>query len=145
MNIKETINASGASNGTKTFFSAGEIFPDGALIELVSASSGLNKPDLLLWDGSQTTIGPRLEHSGCLYEAPELCPSLYLATRLPSHCTDYGSVHSLTLPMSCRLVPLEPVVPPTSIEFLITVPGGLGTEAVLNKPGVKGTVPNGCS
>ena len=95
LNIKETINASGASNGTKTFFSAGEIFPDGALIELVSASSGLNKPDLLLWDGNRATVGSRVEHGGCTYEAPELDAILWRAMRLPAGCRDYGSARAL--------------------------------------------------
>ena len=95
LNTKEKINAASASNGTKTFFSAGEIFADGAMIELVAGSSVPNKPDVLLWNGRKAIVGPRVKHGGCIYEAPELAPSLYRATRLPSKCGDYGSARGL--------------------------------------------------
>ena len=65
------------------------------MIELVSGSSGLNKPNLLLWNGCNATVGTRVQHGAHTYEAPELAPSLYRATRLPPHCTDYGSARDL--------------------------------------------------
>jgi len=71
--------------------SASEVFGDGAIIEPVASSSGQNKPDLMLWDGRNATIGPYVEHRGCVYEAPELPPRLYRATRFPSGCRDYDS------------------------------------------------------
>jgi len=84
-----------SKNGLKatkrSITSAGETFADGAMIELVSGSSGFDKPDFLLWKGRKTTIGPHVEHGGCIHEVPELASSLYRATRLPSRCTDYGS------------------------------------------------------
>lgn len=86
---------SGSNTTNRSIISAGEIFADGAVIELVSGSSGLNKPGLLLWKGHKATVGPRVEHGGCIYEAPELHPSLYRATRFPSQCADYGTVHGL--------------------------------------------------
>lgn len=75
--------------------SAGEIFPDGAMIDLVSGSSGSNKPDLLLWNGRKATVGARVEYGGCTYEAPKLPPSLYHATRFPARRHDYGSARGL--------------------------------------------------
>ena len=96
MNTRAKPNAKSASNTTKScIISAGEIFADGAMIELVSGSSGPNKPDLLLWNGSKATVGPRVEHGGCIYESPELPSSLYRATRFPSRCSDYGSARDL--------------------------------------------------
>lgn len=87
---------SAAGSATKScIISTGEIFADGAMIDLVSGSSGLNKPDLLLWSRSKATVGPRVEHGGCIYEAPELPQSLYRATRFPSRCHDYGSARGL--------------------------------------------------
>lgn len=74
---------------------AGEIFADGAMIELVSGSSTRIKPDLLLWDGSTATSGRRVERGSCIYEAPELAPSLYRAIRLPSRSRIYDSARSL--------------------------------------------------
>jgi hypothetical protein len=82
-----------ATNGC--IITAGEIFADGAMIELIAGSSGLNKPELLLWKGSRATVGPRVERGGCIYEAPDLAPSLYRAMRLPSHCIGYGSARTL--------------------------------------------------
>ncbi len=86
---------SGSIATDSCIISAGEKFPDGAMIELVSSSSGRNKPDLLLWDGNTATIGSRVEHDGRIYEALELPPSLYRATRLPSQCSDYVSARDL--------------------------------------------------
>ena len=74
---------------------AGEIFGDGTLIELVSGSSVPNKPDLLLWNGTKATIAPRVQYAGRNYEATELIASVGNATRLPSGCSDYGSVREL--------------------------------------------------
>jgi hypothetical protein len=54
--------------------STGKIFLDGAMIELVASSSGLDKPDLLLWNGRKAIVGSRVKHGGCIYEAPELAP-----------------------------------------------------------------------
>ena len=95
LNTKAYANVKGGSNATKRIISAGEIFADGTVIELVSSSSGFNKPRLLLWNGRKTTIGARVEHGGRIYEAPELASSLYRATRLPSRCTEYDSARDL--------------------------------------------------
>ena len=84
----------------KRFISDGEIFRDGAIIEPVAGSAGAGKPDLLLWTRSKAKVGSRVEHGGCVYEAAELPPSLYRATRFPSHCRDYGSARSLFDSMS---------------------------------------------
>jgi hypothetical protein len=96
LSTKAKTNAKSASNATRScIISAGEIFADGAMIELIAGSSGSNKPDFLLWNGRKATVGPRVEHGGCIYEARELSPSLYRATRLPSRCADYGSARGL--------------------------------------------------
>src|ERR1019366_133766 len=96
LNTKARGNGKSRSNApNSSIISAGEIFPDGAIIELVSSPSGLNKPDLLLWDGSQATVGPHVEHGGCTYEAPELDPILWRAMRLPAGCHDYRSTRRL--------------------------------------------------
>jgi hypothetical protein len=89
-------NAKSGSNATQSCITtAGEVFGDGAMIELVSGSSGVNKPDLLLWTGSEAIVGPRVEYGNRIYEPPELPPSLYRATRFPSGCQDYGSARVL--------------------------------------------------
>ena len=96
MNARGKTNAKRGSNATNSgIISVGEIFADGAMVELVSGSSGLNKPELLLWNGRKATVGRRVEHGGHVYEATEPAPGLYRAMRLPSRCTEYGSVRSL--------------------------------------------------
>jgi hypothetical protein len=65
------------------------------MIELVSGFSGRHKPDFLLWNGCKATVGPSVQHRGHNYEAPELAPSLYRATRLPARCAKYGSARGL--------------------------------------------------
>jgi hypothetical protein len=64
------------------------------MIELVSGSAG-NKPNLLHWNGVKAGVAPRVEYGDYTYEAPELAPSLYRATRLPKQCKDYGSSREL--------------------------------------------------
>lgn len=79
----------------RCILSAGEIFADGTMIELVSGSSGLNKPDFLLWNGRKARVGHRIEHGGRTYEVAELASSLYRAMRLPSRSAPYGSARGL--------------------------------------------------
>ena len=91
LNTKANREVKGGSNATNRIISAGEIFADGSMIELVSGSSALDKPDFLLWNGKKATVGTHIKHGGRTYEVPELDSSLYRATRLPSRCTEYGS------------------------------------------------------
>jgi hypothetical protein len=96
LNTKAKPNAKSGSNATnRCIISTGEIFAGGAIIDLVSGSSGINKPDLLLWNGSKAIVGPRVEHGGCIYEASKLTPSLRRALRLPTRCSNYGSARDL--------------------------------------------------
>ncbi|MGB6840747.1 MAG: hypothetical protein WBE16_07135, partial [Candidatus Sulfotelmatobacter sp.] len=83
MNTKANPKVKGGSNATKRIISAGEVFADGTMIELVSGSSGLDKPDFLLWDGKKASVGTHIKHGRRTYEVPELGPSLYRATRFP--------------------------------------------------------------
>ena len=83
LNARAKSNAKSGSNATnRCIISTGEIFADGAIIDLVSGSSRINKPDVLLWNGSKAIVGPRVEHGGCIYEASKLTPSLHRALRL---------------------------------------------------------------
>ena len=95
LKTKARTNAKSGSNARKRIISAGEIFADGTMIELVSGSSGLDKPDFLLWNGKKASVGTHIKHGGRTYEVPELGPSLYRATRFPSRCDDYDSARDL--------------------------------------------------
>ena len=96
MNAKtKTKAAKGSIAKNRCVMTAGEIFSDGVMIELVTGSSQPNKPDLLLWNGRRATVASSVEHDGDIYEAPKLASSLYRAIRLPSRSSDYGSARSL--------------------------------------------------
>ena len=74
---------------------AGEIFSDGTMIELVTGSPQLGKPQLLLWNGHKAKIGSQVAHNGQIYEAAEMQASLYRAMRLPARCGTYRSAQRL--------------------------------------------------
>jgi hypothetical protein len=90
---KGRINSKNATNNC--IITAGEIFGDGAMIELIASSAGLGKPDVLLWNGGKATVGPRINYGGCIYEASKLTQSLHRALRLPAQCRQYGSARDL--------------------------------------------------
>ena len=97
MNVKKPAKAAirfGAKRNAP-LTTTGEVFPDGAIIELVSGPPGTNKPNLLLWNGSEGTIASQLKHAERTYEASEIAPSLYRALRLPAKYSEYGSVENL--------------------------------------------------
>ena len=94
MNIKTKTKSTTVNGSRECISTAGEIFTDDVVVELVAGSTELNRSDLLLWNGSRATVGPastRRLHS----QAPALPPSLYRATRFPSGCHDYSSARSL--------------------------------------------------
>ena len=95
LNINGKREAKSGLSATSTFITTGEVFADGAMIELISGSSAPNRPDLLLRNGRKTTVGPRVEYGGRIYEAPLLPMSLYRATRFPSESSNYGSDRAL--------------------------------------------------
>ena len=58
--------SSAALASIRAIATAGELFPDGGMIELITGGpDGL--PWTMLWDGQKETIG-RIEHHGQLYE-----------------------------------------------------------------------------
>lgn len=79
---------------SKAVITTGEIFANGAVIELASGRSS-PKPDLLLWNGNKVRIAYRVNHNNCTYEAPELSPSIFRATRFPRKCGRYASIRDL--------------------------------------------------
>ena len=97
MNAKNLGKAAGGSDAKPKapLATAGEAFPDGTIIEIVSGPGGTNRPNLLLWNGAVGTIASRLKYGEHTYVAPEIAPSLYYAIRLPTKSMDYGSLEDL--------------------------------------------------
>jgi hypothetical protein len=72
----------------------GETFADGSVLELVtSASSG--RLALLLWNANRKTIAPQVDHSGRIYQPPNLDDSTCRAIRFPQDAKGYGSTGKL--------------------------------------------------
>jgi hypothetical protein len=96
VNTKTRTNPKNASSATDSrIITAGKIFVDGTMIELVAAPPGQQRPNLLLWNGRKATVGPRVKHGDRIYEAPVLDPTLSAGMRLPTCCCDYGSARNL--------------------------------------------------
>jgi hypothetical protein len=74
---------------------AGEVFPDGGLLEIVRDPSGAPRPALLHWDGDHATVAPEIVIGGRHYAPPEIDPSLWRHLRLPSGFVAYGSTTQL--------------------------------------------------
>jgi hypothetical protein len=81
---------------------AGGVFSDGSMIELIRGARGGN-PALMLWDGAKETIGATVEHHGQLYEPAPINPSILQELILPSHCFPHGSTREF-LAESCKLI-----------------------------------------
>jgi hypothetical protein len=93
------VSRSAGSNPTNPavapVLTTGEIFDDGTLIELVRSSTGSSKPDLLLWNGTVATIGPKVTHGGRFYESSEIPLSIYRAVLLPRGRVDCEPLRQL--------------------------------------------------
>lgn len=74
---------------------AGEVFPDGTLIELVRSEEDGGGLALLTWNGADGTVGPRAEHQGRIYIPRSCDPSLLHALPLPTHCGPFDSTAKL--------------------------------------------------
>lgn len=73
---------------------AGEIFPN-ATVDLVADPSDSYRLNLLLWDGSNATVAPRIEYGSSIYEPIALEPSLVYAVKWPKCPIQYGSTRDL--------------------------------------------------
>lgn len=73
----------------------GEIFSDGAIIELVRPPAESTKPNLLLWKVTAATTAAQMQYGDRIYESPELIADVYRAIRFPTSCSDYRSLRAL--------------------------------------------------
>jgi hypothetical protein len=74
---------------SKIIGTSGELFADGSVIELVSATG--NQLDVLLWQNNRKKIAPQIEHRERVYKALDLDESLRRAIRFPSSADAYGT------------------------------------------------------
>jgi hypothetical protein len=98
-------NADRSQEASPSIITAGEVFADGAMIEMIESSAESRTPELLLWTGEVENIGAAVEHNGRIYKAPALEGDLHRAMRLPRGCCEYASARNLFLQIAslfCR-------------------------------------------
>jgi hypothetical protein len=74
---------------------AGEVFSDGTILELVRDTSDPTQSALLRWDGANATIARRVEQNGRVYVPVTAEPNIFEGLRLPSGIAPYGSTREL--------------------------------------------------
>lgn len=69
---------------------AGEIFQDGPVLEVLSTDAG-SKPSLLLWkDGQDPKVAAEIERDGTINQPPIVDRSIWASTTLPTGIVDRG-------------------------------------------------------
>ncbi len=86
-----TENAHSEHSPIRTF---GEVFPDGAVIELIQEAA-TKSLSLFLSDGKTRKIAPEVDFRGHVYRAADINHSILLATRFPSKCDGFESTAKL--------------------------------------------------
>jgi len=92
------LNAVGITNPSvakaKRVATAGESFPN-VMIDLVADPLDPCKLKLLLWDGTNAKLAPRIEYRSRTYEPVALHPTVVRGVRWPTCRSDYGSTREL--------------------------------------------------
>jgi hypothetical protein len=81
---------------------AGEVFVDGAMIELVGGVHPAH-PQLMLWDGSKEIVAPVVEYNGQWYEPAEIESSVLQHLALPTRCCPHGTTREFLME-TCTLI-----------------------------------------
>ena len=84
-----------AAQSDSAIATAGEVFDDGTLIELVEDLSQPSGLGLLKWDGCRALTSPRIVHARKAYVPLPLDPTIRRALRLPSTSSDFVSTAAL--------------------------------------------------
>jgi len=93
---KELSRESEATNKkTATIGTAGEVFTDGTVIELIRDRDSTEQLKLLVWNGADVRVGNRVEYNDHVYVPPALDPTIVRALRLPSQSAPYGTTRGL--------------------------------------------------
>jgi hypothetical protein len=90
----KTAENAGANAGSRIVKTFGELFPDGAVLELV-ASADVDQLSLILSKRNSTVIAFEIEHCGQRYQAEELHGSIRRAIRFPCKPKAYGTIRQL--------------------------------------------------
>ena len=69
---------------------AGEVFPDASVLELVRGPSAPARPALLHWDGRQATVAAEIVVGGYQYVPPEIDPKVWRCVEVCKGPTTVG-------------------------------------------------------
>ena len=95
----KTTTAATADYGITT---GGEVFADGAMIELIRGAH-LGNPQLMLWGSSTEIMAPALEYNGQHYEPAAIEKSVLQQLMLPTRCCPHGTTREF-LAETCTLI-----------------------------------------
>jgi hypothetical protein len=74
---------------------AGEVLPDGTILELIRENTNTGKLSLQTWDGATAKVAGYVKHNGRTYVPAALDPTILRAMRLPSRIVPYASTRAL--------------------------------------------------
>jgi hypothetical protein len=100
--MKPNKNSAASAAVAEPIATAGEVFADGAMIELIAGERPA-RPLLMMWDGSKEIIGPVVERDGKLYKPAEIGSSVLQQLTLPTRCHPHGTTREF-LTEICKLM-----------------------------------------
>jgi hypothetical protein len=100
--MKPNKNSAASAAVAEPIATAGEVFADGAMIELIAGERPA-RPLLMLWDGPKEIIGPVVERDGKLYKPAEIGNSVLQQLMLPTRCHPHGTTREF-LTEICKLM-----------------------------------------
>lgn len=89
----KTTTAATADFGITT---GGEVFADGAMIELIGGADPAHL-QLMLWDGSEEIVAPVVDYNSQRYESAEIENSILQQLMLPTYCCPHGSTREFLM------------------------------------------------
>src|SRR5581483_2820169 len=106
MEIMNTAPETGERNGTtqlRTRETAGEVFDDGGMIELVRDADQPSQLALLISAEGKHEVLPSFEHQNQVYVPVALDRTTTKAIRLPTHAAEFGTITDLLASMTAAI------------------------------------------
>jgi hypothetical protein len=113
---------------------AGEVFPDGKMLELIRPDPGAGELRLLSWDGKNATVGKQFKVNGKIYRPASLNRTSLSALRLPANAAPYGTTRDLFNGL-CALFAEYADIPENDVwQVAYLILGSFLTERLLAAP-----------
>jgi hypothetical protein len=92
---RQTQTTQTTSDADRPVTTAGEVFPDGTLLEVIRDPADSGQITLLRWDGDRAEVANRIECMGRNYTPVKLSASAVQAINFPSQPENHGSTADL--------------------------------------------------